>query len=138
MAVKYIPLTNKEKYETPDWGYKPHIIPSINSSVTKSEASAYDSSFKKAEEIVASVANPTGVQVKRSEDEIKENENKKEEVLSNNLADKDSADQKNLSSSKKEDFISTLTPIYEKVLRERGLDTRFAKFLVAQDGLESG
>lgn len=37
----------------------------------------------------------------------------------------------------KEDFKSTMLPIYEKVLSEKGINPIFAKSLVAQDGLES-
>ena len=39
--------------------------------------------------------------------------------------------------SSKEDFKSIMLPIYEKVLSEKGINTIFAKSLVAQDGLES-
>lgn len=38
----------------------------------------------------------------------------------------------------KEEFKRTMLPIYEKVLSKMGLDTAYAKMLVAQDGLESG
>lgn len=37
----------------------------------------------------------------------------------------------------KEDFKSTMLPIYEKVLSEKGINPIFSKSLVAQDGLES-
>ena len=43
-----------------------------------------------------------------------------------------------VSASNKENFIATVTPIYEKVLKEHGYDPAFAKLLVAQDGLETG
>ena len=37
----------------------------------------------------------------------------------------------------KEEFKSIMTPIYERLLRQKGLNPTFAKALVAQDGLES-
>jgi flagellum-specific peptidoglycan hydrolase FlgJ len=37
----------------------------------------------------------------------------------------------------KNDFISTMIPIYETILRKKGINPDFAKSLVAQDGLES-
>lgn len=40
--------------------------------------------------------------------------------------------------SGKKDFLSTMVPIYEKILSENGLNPAFAKSLAAQDGLESG
>lgn len=39
--------------------------------------------------------------------------------------------------SSKEEFSKTMTPIYEKLLKQKGLNPAFAKALVAQDGLES-
>lgn len=38
----------------------------------------------------------------------------------------------------KEEFKRTMLPIYEKILSKMGLNTAYAKMLVAQDGLESG
>ena len=38
----------------------------------------------------------------------------------------------------KEEFKSVMTPIYERLLAQKGLNPAFAKALVAQDGLESG
>lgn len=38
----------------------------------------------------------------------------------------------------KNDFISTMRPIYYKALADRGLDTNYTDYLVAQAGLESG
>ena len=130
MAVKYIPLTNKEKYETPDWGYKPHILSPTVTLATVTEAPAYDSSFKKAEEIVAS----TIESVKEQEPSSDEAQDKGEDISpeQNNHNPKESP------KDKKANFISILTPIYEQALKDRGLDSKFAKFLVAQDGLESG
>lgn len=37
----------------------------------------------------------------------------------------------------KKDFKNTMLPIYERILKSKGLNPIFAKALVAQDGLES-
>lgn len=37
-----------------------------------------------------------------------------------------------------QDFINTMKPIYQKVLSEKGIDTSYADYLVAQSALESG
>lgn len=39
--------------------------------------------------------------------------------------------------SSKEEFSTTMLPIYERLLKQKGLNPAFAKALVAQDGLES-
>lgn len=38
----------------------------------------------------------------------------------------------------KQDFVNTMKPIYQKVLSEKGIDTSYADYLVAQSALESG
>lgn len=38
----------------------------------------------------------------------------------------------------KHEFVSTMRPIYKKVLREKGLDENYADYLIAQDAHESG
>lgn len=35
------------------------------------------------------------------------------------------------------EFIKVMTPLYEKILASKGIDTSFAKALVQQSGLES-
>lgn len=37
----------------------------------------------------------------------------------------------------KEDFVKTMTPAFENALKSKGLDTKYAKYLVAQSALES-
>jgi len=37
----------------------------------------------------------------------------------------------------KEDFVKTMTPAFENALKAKGLDTKYAKYLVAQSALES-
>ena len=60
----------------------------------------------------------------KKEDDIEISKSKKESKLS-------------FSFSSKDDFKNTMLPIYENVLLSKGLDPKFAKSLVAQDGLES-
>lgn len=38
----------------------------------------------------------------------------------------------------KDDFLTKMTYIYKKVLKEKGINEDFAVYLVAQDALESG
>ena len=60
----------------------------------------------------------------KKKDEIEIPKSKKESKLS-------------FSFSSKDDFKNTMLPIYENILLSKGLDPKFAKSLVAQDGLES-
>lgn len=60
----------------------------------------------------------------KKEDDIEISKPKKESKLS-------------FSFSSKDDFKNTMLPIYENILLSKGLDPKFAKSLVAQDGLES-
>ena len=70
---------------------------------------------------------------------------KDQEKITDNLYDKYEVVQKEtptVPTSKKftgtqKDFISTMKPIYEKILSENGLNTDYADYLVAQSALES-
>lgn len=50
---------------------------------------------------------------------------------------KSSSRKQSRSFSSKEEFSTTMLPIYERLLKQKGLNPAFAKALVAQDGLES-
>ena len=61
--------------------------------------------------------------------------------VSANTSESTLTENNNLSNRKftsKEEFKSVMTPIYERLLAQKGLNPAFAKALVAQDGLESG
>lgn len=71
--------------------------------------------------------NETATPVESQVEEVREQYNPSTRARSTNKS----------SFSSKKEFLDVMTPIYENLLAQKGLNPIFAKALVAQDGLES-
>ena len=143
MYVKYIPVTTptsfyKRRFFGADYLEEPELISDlVTAPITDAVVSAptLNERLQEASKIIFTAAEPVLYAGATQEVSV---EASPEINVTTASAVTSAPIVKKYDSKAKEKFVTTLLPVYERELMNRGINPDYAKFLVAQDGLESG
>lgn len=143
MYVKYIPVTAptrfyKRRFFGADYLEEPELISDlVTAPITDAVVSAptLNERLQEASKIIFTAAEP--VLYADTTQEVPA-ETSPEITVTTTAAVTSAPIVRKYASKAQEKFVTTLLPVYERELRNRGINPDYAKFLVAQDGLESG